>query len=98
MLNLCISLTSLLVNIFPDSIDITDFISKQLLISNPTHDFFNIDVAPFEMNLYFFLNVLFLFVEIIVELVNKLLTFLKTDYMPLSPRISLGFNHLSSLL
>jgi hypothetical protein len=96
VLNLSISLASLAVDFFPDTVDIANLICQEKIIRKPLHEIIDLDVAPLSENLDPVSDLILFLTEVVVELIYKLLALFETSDMSLSPAVSLGLDHYGS--
>ena len=92
------SSATMLAHLVPGSVDVSDFILKKELVTQPQHDLLNLRVRGCHKDATSFFDLVFSFIEVVVELVNELVTFIDGCDMALSSAISLSFNHDAPLL
>ena len=96
MLYLLISLSPLVIDLIPDSIDITDFILQQEIVTESFHVCLDLHIALLQEDAYLVLDLILLLGEVIIELFDEFLALFQACNMALSAAITLSFDHLCS--
>ena len=91
------TLSSLLVALLPDAVDIADLVGQEEIVAQARHQDFNIRVRPLQIITDPCLYFSFLLTKVVIELFDKLLAFFQTSYVALSSVVTLCLDHLSAL-
>lgn len=98
MANLVIPLLPLHVDLLPDTINVSDLIGEQKLVTEALHKGIDLDVRTVKESFDFVFDFALLFNKIIVELLNEFLAFLEAFDMALSSAVLLRLNHIGSFI
>lgn len=88
----------MLAHLVPDGVDVGDLVLQKHLIGESTHDLLDLLVRGSHKDAASLLDLILSLTEVVVELVNKLVTFVDGCDVSLSTAVTLCLDHNSSLL
>ena len=89
---------SVLGDLLPDAVDISDLVGEKQLIRETSHNRRDLDITCREEHFYALADFCFSFREVIVELLDELLRLFERLDVPLPPTVALVLQHHFALL